>query len=185
MISATPAISRGDIYYYDFGIRPGSIQCGCRPVLVVQASDFNQSAPTVIVAAITSVNKKRYLPSHVDLGMNYGLKKPSMVLLEQLQSINKADLQDYVGHVDDKAVWREIDCGLKKSFGLWKYKERTGDIRCLCPRCLAPYIHNPAYIVRRVDPLKRLKDTCDKCQGMGYDYVIFEKKKIPQKKSAK
>ena len=67
-------ISRGDLFYYDFGERVGSVQSGERPVLVVQADDYNKNAPTVIVAAVTSVIKKRYLPSHIILGDKFGLK---------------------------------------------------------------------------------------------------------------
>ena len=77
-------ISRGDLFYYDFGEREGSIQSGVRPVLVVQANEFNTNAPTIIVASLTTVLKKRYLPSHIILGKEFGLKKPSMVLLEQI-----------------------------------------------------------------------------------------------------
>ena len=80
-------ISRGDLFYYDFGEREGSIQSGVRPVLVVQANAFNTNAPTIIVASLTTVLKKRYLPSHIILGKESGLKKPSMVLLEQIQTI--------------------------------------------------------------------------------------------------
>ena len=80
-------ISRGDLFYYDFGEREGSIQSGVRPVLVVQANEFNTNAPTIIVASLTTVLKKRYLPSHIILGKEFGLKKPSMVLLEQIQTI--------------------------------------------------------------------------------------------------
>ena len=76
-------ICRGDLFYYDFGDNSGSVQSGERPVLVVQADDYNQNAPTIIVEAVTSVIKKRYLPSHIILGEEFGLKKPSMVLLEQ------------------------------------------------------------------------------------------------------
>ena len=60
-------ISRGDLFYYDFGDRVGSVQSGERPVLVVQADDYNQNAPTIIVAAVTSVIKKRYLPYFIFL----------------------------------------------------------------------------------------------------------------------
>lgn len=81
-------ICRGDLFYYDFGTRTGSVQSGTRPVLVIQADDYNRNAPTIIVAAVTGVIKKRYLPSHILLGQEFGLKKPSMVLLEQLQTVN-------------------------------------------------------------------------------------------------
>lgn len=173
----TSAIKRGDIFYYDFGTREGSIQCGLRPVLVIQATEFNQSAPTILVAAITSVNKKQYLPSHIILGENFGLVKPSMVLLEQLQTVNKTDLVEYIGCMNDEIIWREINYALKLTFGLAKQRVRTADIRCLCPKCLADYFNNPAYIVRRVDPLRGVKDRCDKCNGMGYDYMILDRKR--------
>ena len=73
-------ICRGDLFYYDFGDNSGSVQSGERPVLVVQADDYNQNAPTIIVAAVTSVIKKRYLPSHIILGEEFGLKKIEKML---------------------------------------------------------------------------------------------------------
>lgn len=105
-------IRRGDIFSYDFGTRIGSIQSGVRPVLVIQADNFNANAPTVIVASITSVIKKRYLPSHIILGEGFGLMKPSMVLLEQIQTVNKDDLTEYIGFVDDERLWRQINAGI-------------------------------------------------------------------------
>ena len=65
-------ICRGDLFYYDFGDNSGSVQSEERPVLVIQADDYNQNAPTIIVAAVTSVLKKRYLPSHIILGEEFG-----------------------------------------------------------------------------------------------------------------
>ena len=64
-------ICRGDLFYYDFGTRTGSVQSGTRPVLVIQADDYNRNAPTIIVAAVTGVIKKRYLPSHILLGQEF------------------------------------------------------------------------------------------------------------------
>ena len=101
-------ICRGDLFYYDFGDNSGSVQSGERPVLVVQADDYNQNAPTIIVAAVTSVIKKRYLPSHIILGEEFGLKKPSMVLLEQIRTVNREDLREYIGTVDDDKLFRVI-----------------------------------------------------------------------------
>lgn len=139
-------ICRGDLFYYDFGDNSGSVQSGERPVLVVQADDYNQNAPTIIVAAVTSVIKKRYLPSHIILGEEFGLKKPSMVLLEQIRTVNREDLREYIGTVDDDKLFRQINATLKKTFGLWVYKpEGKENIRCLCPKCLNDYIHNPDY----------------------------------------
>lgn len=170
-------IKRGEIYSYDFGKRTGSIQSGRRPVLVLQADEFNSKAPTVIVAAITSVIKKQYLPSHVILPDNTGLKQESMVLLEQIRAVNKSDLIDCIGFVDDEETWRCINRGVKMAFGLWAYNnDRSGDIRCLCTKCLKDYTGNSNFIVKRLDPFKSVKSRCDKCDGFGYDYIVYDKK---------
>ena len=172
-------IRRGDIYYYDFGENPGSVQCGVRPVLVLQADNFNRSAPTVIVAAVTSVLKKQYLASHVLLPENTGLTRTSMVLVEQLRSVNKADLVEYIGFVKDENTWKNINIAIKKTFGLWFYNiNRTGDIRCLCYKCARDYMDNPSYSIRRLDPYQESRDTCDKCTRLGYDYVVYDKKTV-------
>ena len=179
-------ICRGDLFYYDFGDNSGSVQSGERPVLVVQADDYNQNAPTIIVAAVTSVIKKRYLPSHIILGEEFGLKKPSMVLLEQIRTVNREDLREYIGTVDDDKLFRQINATLKKTFGLWVYKpEGKENIRCLCPKCLNDYIHNPDYIVRRLDPFAKRKDRCDKCDGDGWDYVVTDRYSSKKEKRCK
>ena len=145
--------------------------------MVIQADNFNEKAPTVIVASITTVIKKRYLPSHIILGDRFGLLKPSMVLLEQIQTVNKSDLKDYIGFVDDERSWKQINAALKKTFGLWFYNlQRTGDVRCLCSKCLKDYMNNPNYIVRRLDPFASEKDKCDKCDNTGWDYIIFDRR---------
>lgn len=118
-------IRRGDLFYYDFGNNIGSVQHGERPVLVLQANDYNRNSPTVIIAAVTSVVKKRYLPSHIVLGENFGLKKPSMILLEQVRTINKLELQEYIGSVDDERIMRQINTAMKKTlhrFAIRAYK---------------------------------------------------------------
>lgn len=175
-------IKRGDLFFYDFGKREGSIQSGERPVLVLQADDYNRNAPTVVVVAITSVMKKRYLPSHIALGEAFGLKKPSMVLLEQMQTINKDELTEYIGSINDEVLLRQINTALKKILGLWVFhNERTDDIHCLCSKCLKDYLDAPEYVVRRVDPFAKNKDKCDKCNNRGWDYHISEKKeKAPE-----
>lgn len=170
-------IKRGEIYYFDFGTAEGSVQSGRRPVLVLQADNFNVNAPTIIVASITATIKKRYLPSHIILGENFGLTKPSMVLLEQIQTVNKLSLTDYIGCIDDEKIWKKINIAIKKTFGLWFYNlERTGDIRCLCPKCLKGYLDNPNYIVKRLDPFASARDKCDKCNEMGWDYIIYDRR---------
>ena len=170
-------IKRGDIFYYDFGKNDGSIQSGKRPVLVIQADEFNRNAPIIIVAAITSVIKKQYLPSHVLLPEETGLKQVSMVLLEQLRTVNKSELTERIGFLDNEETWRDINRGIKKEFGLWVYRrERSGDIRCLCARCLQDYKSNNSIVVKRLDPFQSEKSRCDKCDGIGYDYIVYDKK---------
>ena len=171
-------IMRGDLFYYDFGEREGSIQSGIRPVLVVQADEFNANAPTIIVASITTVLKKRYLPSHIILGQEFGLKKPSMVLLEQIQTINKKDLLEYIGTIDDERLMKRINNTLKKTFGFWFYKEVDKDtIRSLCPKCLKDYMSTNNYVIRRLDPFAKRKTKCDKCGRLGWQYTVMEKQR--------
>lgn len=117
-------IQRGDLFYYDFGKREGSVQSGERPVMVIQADNFNANAPTIIVAAVTAVMKKKYLPSHIILGEDFGLKKPSMVLLEQIQTVNKDELTDYIGSVNDERLWKQINAALKKDFRFMDLQHR-------------------------------------------------------------
>lgn len=81
-------VKRGGIYLYDFGSNPESIQNGIRPVLVVQCDEGNQASRTTIVAALTTAIKKRYMPSHIVLGDNFGLREPSMVK-SKVESLNR------------------------------------------------------------------------------------------------
>lgn len=172
-------IKRGDVFFYDFGNNPGSIQCGRRPVMVLQADNFNQHAPTVIVAAITTVIKKQYMPSHIILPEDTGLEQPSMVMLEQIRAVNKEDLLRYVGTLQDEATWRCVNNALKYTFGLKVFRsDRTGNIRCLCSKCVKGYMTNPSFVVKRLDPFAREKEPCMKCNGLGYDYLIYNKREI-------
>ena len=105
------------------------------------------------------------------------INKFNTISVEQLRAVNRADLTDYVGFVDDEATWRQINNGIKKTFGLWIYKNgRSGDIRCLCPKCLQDYKANPSIIVKRLDPFARSKDRCIKCDNPGYDYLLFDRR---------
>ncbi len=158
-------VKRGEIYLYDFGTNEGSIQNGLRPALVVQCDEGNKASCTTVIAAMTTVIKKRYLPSHIILGDRFGLKEPSMVMLEQLRTVNQADLLEYIG--------------VKKALGLWVDKpyRKPADMRCLCVKCLESYKNSPNYIVKRLDPFAKAKDKCDKCQSYGYDYLVIERSK--------
>lgn len=172
-------VKRGEIYLFDFGDNEGSIQNGVRPVLVVQSDEGNAASCTTVIAAMTSVVKKRYLPTHIILGDRFGLKEPSMVMLEQLKTVNQDELGKYIGTVDDEFYMKLINNGLKKGLGVWFYKpyDNSAETRCLCPKCLDDYKYSGKYIVRRADPFTRIKVKCDKCEDYGYEYRITERAK--------
>lgn len=111
-------IKRGDIYYADLSPVVGSEQGGMRPVLIVQNDVGNKYSPTVIAAAITSKMGKRELPTHIDLYADrVGLQKDSVILLEQIRTIDKKRLGEKMGHLDDDLMG-EVDQAISISFGL-------------------------------------------------------------------
>jgi len=111
-------VKRGEIYYADLSPVVGSEQGGIRPVLIVQNDVGNRYSPTVIAAAITSQTDKNKLPTHIELNpANCGLTKDSIVLLEQIRTIDKRRLRERMGRVDADSMGR-IDHALQVSFGL-------------------------------------------------------------------
>lgn len=113
---------RGDIYYADLSPVVGSEQGGVRPVLIIQNDIGNKHAPTVIVAAITSQIDKSKLPTHINLPANrFGLAKNSVVLMEQVRTLDKRRLKERVGRVDE-ALMGKVDMALAVSFGMVKSK---------------------------------------------------------------
>ena len=112
-------IKRGDMYYADLSPVIGSEQGGIRPVLIVQNDTGNKYSPTVIAAAITSQMNKTDLPTHIKIGSEgLGLKADSVVLTEQIRTIDKSRLKDKIGHIDDEVVMGKINNALGVSFGL-------------------------------------------------------------------
>ena len=108
-------IQRGDIYYADLRPVVGSEQGGVRPVLIIQNDVGNKHSPTVICAAITSQMHKAKLPTHVELKCKeYALAKDSVVLLEQLRTIDKKRLKDKVCHLDNDIIG-QVDKALSVS----------------------------------------------------------------------
>lgn len=111
-------VHRGDIYYADLSPVVGSEQGGIRPVLIVQNDVGNRHSPTVIAAAITSRRDKTDLPTHVRLqAVGSGLAKDSIVLLEQIRTLDKQRLRERMGRLDEVSMNR-VDRGLQVSFGL-------------------------------------------------------------------
>ena len=111
-------INRGDIFYADLSPVVGSEQGGVRPVLVVQNNVGNKYSPTVIIAAITSQLSKAKLPTHIELSHSkYNLPKDSVVLLEQIRTLDKRRLQEKLG-VIDLATMQSIDVAIMISLGI-------------------------------------------------------------------
>ena len=111
-------VKRGDIYYADLSPVVGSEQGGIRPVLIVQNDVGNRYSPTVIAAAITSQKYKTQLPTHIQVNANdCGLAKDSIVLLEQVRTIDKRRLREHMGTLDNSEMNR-INHALSVSFGL-------------------------------------------------------------------
>ncbi len=111
-------MKRGDIYYADLRPVVGSEQGGIRPVLIVQNDIGNRHSPTVICAAITSKQNKAKLPTHIELSAGkYDVVKDSVILLEQLRTIDKRRLKDKVCHLDSD-IMQKVNTGLKISLEL-------------------------------------------------------------------
>ena len=113
-----PSVKRGDIFYADLSPVVGSEQGGTRPVLIVQNDTGNRHSPTVIAAAITSQMGKARLPTHIQLqGQSVGLSRDSVILLEQIRTIDKSRLRERMGRLDENTM-SAVDSAIAVSFGL-------------------------------------------------------------------
>ncbi len=111
-------VKRGDIFYADLSPVVGSEQGGLRPVLIIQNDVGNKYSPTVIAAAITSKLGKSKMPTHIDVYADkFGLAKDSVILLEQIRTIDKKRLKEKMGHLDT-GVMQQVNDALSVSFGL-------------------------------------------------------------------
>lgn len=111
-------VKKGDIFFADLSPVIGSEQGGVRPVLVVQNDVGNKYSPTIIVAAVTSQINKAKLPTHVEIkSKEHGLNKDSVILLEQLRTIDKRRLKEKIGHADAE-VMEETEKALTISLGM-------------------------------------------------------------------
>lgn len=110
-------VKRGDIFYADLSPVVGSEQGGVRPVIVIQNNVGNKYSPTIIIAAITSQINKARLPTHIEISApHFGLPKDSVVLLEQIRTIDKKRLREKIGRFNDDMM-EKIDEGLRISLG--------------------------------------------------------------------
>ena len=179
-------VKRCDIVLYDFGSKNGSVQGGIRPAVVVQANAHNIASPTTIVAPITKKLKKTEMSSHIVLGRKFGLIYNSMVLLEQLRTVNQASIVRFIGHIDDPLIISLISQGLRKTLAIPTrvigskalfinrnnnltavYDER--DVMCLCPTCCDAYRNRGFEIIA----IGGSSGTCDYCNyRVGFDYAV-------------
>ena len=114
-------IRRGDIYYADLSPVVGSEQGGVRPVLVIQNNVGNKHSPTIICAAITSNMNKAKLPTHIEISTkDYKIVRNSVILLEQIRTIDKQRLKEYVCHIDGTTM-QEVDRAIRVSLELVTY----------------------------------------------------------------
>lgn len=185
-------VLRGQMYYANLDPVIGSEQGGTRPVLVIQNNVGNSFSPTIIIAPITTRVKKLRQPTHIGIPPYFGLPQSSMAMLEQIRTIDKSRLGDYVGCLDDD-VMDYIDEALGISIGLNDTAscERTQEqpdhepqaeipdemVLTLCGTCLKQFIYSPEHIVRRINRVQ-CKELCMYCHVRdGYDYRITHKKK--------
>lgn len=166
---------RGEIYFANLDQGIGSEQEGYRPVVIIQNDVGNRHSPTVIVAALTSRRETREkLPTHCYVGEESGLDRPSVVMLEQLRTLDKQRLDKYVGRLDQKKL-AELDYALAISLDL-KHHIPDALIMSLCSVCADNFRNTGAYILRRVDPGQIQKEKCTYCdQRRGFDYIVMKK----------
>lgn len=119
------SVKRGDIYYADLSPVVGSEQGGLRPVLIIQNDIGNRYSPTVIAAAITSRMSKTKLPTHIDIyAERAGLAKDSVILLEQIRTLDKKRLKEKMGHLDENLM-DQVNSAIAVSFGLPEFAAPT------------------------------------------------------------
>ncbi len=162
-------IKRGGLYRADLDPVRGSEQGGCRPVLVVQNDSGNQHSPTVIVASITS-KRKPHLPTHVYLeGINV-LPRNSVVLLEQVRTIDKSRLQECLGEVGWELM-DKVDQALRVSFEL---ENQELLLLTLCPWCATQFYNSVSHHIKKAHRYQNVKELCMFCNvRRGIDYYIY------------
>ena len=146
-----PIVKRGEIYYADLSPVVGSEQGGVRPVLIVQNDTGNRHSPTVIAAAITSQTGKAKLPTHIELAAERcGLPKDSVILLEQIRTLDKKRLKEKMGHLGE-GMMDHVNTAIAISFGLGNPQE-DADRRAMMQRAPAYTPRTPAAAATTAEP---------------------------------
>ena len=166
---------RGDLYYADLGHGIGSEQKGNRPVVIIQNNVGNKHSPTVIIAAVTSkANIKAKLPTHYYLDAGNGLDQPSLILLEQIRTVDKRRLSSYIGRLDEKHI-QGINYALAISIGLIEPTSPKLTL-CLCGACANIFRGTGAFALRKEQPEQAEKEACSFCKHeVGERYALWLK----------
>lgn len=155
---------RGELYYADLGTGVGSEQNGYRPVVVIQNDVGNRHSPTTIVAAIsTQIKSKAKLPTHFHVSPTCGLLQPSMIMLEQIRTIDKSRLDKYIGKLSPAEIIG-LNHALAISIGLLP----TAPIKitlCLCCTCAEKFSGSGAYFLSKVNSIEAAGELCTYCNS--------------------
>ena len=178
VIPINRTIKRGELYYADLGQGVGSEQNGYRPVVIIQNDVGNKHSPTVIVAAVTSKNSaKSKLPTHYEIGHEAGLEAPSIILTEQLRTIDKHRLTTHIGTLTSSQI-KGLNHALAISIGLIEPKPSHLTL-CLCAKCAENFYGAGNYILKRARPNDGRKEVCSYCNHRpGYEYMLDKKEKV-------
>jgi len=166
-------LKRGDIYYADLNPVIGSEQGDYRPVLIIQNDIGNEYSPTVVVLPITSKIDKNHLPTHVHLPKSCGLEKDSIILTEQIQTIDRSRLAEYICHISGE-IWVAIDKAIALCVGLENCRSKKGEMMMLslCTRCEMDFRNSGYVVVKR--GWQEVKEDCDFCKiGRGLNFGVF------------
>lgn len=164
------ALSRGDIFLADLDPAFGCEQCGTKPVLIVQNNTGNRYSGTTIVAAI-SQRKKPTLPTHVAIQEALGIGQNSVILLEQLRTIDEKRLAGKLGKLDEGQM-RLVDTALLASLGI-RTTPKDAILMTLCRNCAQSFRDSGGYLLRPVNPHQDTQERCTVCNVCtGYDYEV-------------
>ena len=155
-------IKRGDIYYANLNPVTGSEQGSYRPVLVVQNNTGNSNSPTIVIVPITGNLQKTLLPTHVMIpGSSCGMDKDSLVLVEQIRTIDRSRLANYIGSIKHDIQF-QIDKALAICVGLERPAKDEILVLSLCPRCESDFRNSGFWLVK--ERYQETKTDCDFCQ---------------------
>lgn len=165
------AVYRGDIFLADLDPAFGCEQCGTRPVLVIQNNTGNRYSATTIIAAITTQRKKPSLPTHVSIEGAPGVREGSLVLLEQLRTIDEKRLVEKLGSLSDIQM-HYVDTALLASLGI-KVAPKDTILMTLCRNCAQSFRDSGGFILRSVTPHQDIQERCTVCNvHNGYDFEV-------------